>query len=109
FAATGWTLYSYSLNTGSFAGGDLLDVKITGALPIGTFVIAYGCDSTGATVTNDALNGVCDSGNKTYTTPFTEAGFVAPEPSSLPLLGLGLVAVGLCWRKMSRVAGAIRS
>jgi hypothetical protein len=45
------------------------------------------------------------------TSPSPDAGcniITSPEPSSLPLLGVGLIAIGLGWRKISRFA-AMRS
>jgi len=57
-------------------------------LPVGTFVIAYGCQGQ-----TDTTASCTAGGPNPFGTPFTEAGLAVPEPASLGLLGVGLVAL----------------
>lgn len=95
---TGFGVYVFELNLNpqySFTGQDLLN--ITGlSVPEGTFAVAYGQDST-----------------HFYDTPFTEAGLMdvpfppggqtgVPEPSTVALLGTGILALGFSLRRRNR-------
>jgi hypothetical protein len=74
---TSFGLYVFEIDS-ALAGGGLLDITFApGSVPIGSILIAYGTGSY-------------------YHTPLTEAGMqVVPEPSTLLLLGSGLIGLGI--------------
>ncbi len=82
---TGYDVFTFSIGTNTFAPNDLLD--FTGNLPVGSYVAAIGVDYS-------ALGGKGEA----WAVPFTESGIVTttnvPEPSSLLMLGAGLLALG---------------
>ncbi len=81
---TGYDVFTFSIGTNTFAPNDLLD--FTGNLPVGSYVAAIGVDYS-------ALGGKGEA----WAVPFTESGIVTttnvPEPSSLLMLGAGLLAL----------------
>jgi hypothetical protein len=83
---TGYDVTTWSIGTTAFAPNDLLD--FTGNLPIGSYVAAIGVDYS-------ALGGKGEA----WAVPFTESGIVTtnrvPEPSSLLMLGAGLLAMAI--------------
>ena len=84
--ANNFGVYVYELsNTGLLGHPSTVDVTFGSALPVGTFVVAYGCASTGWRATGDI-----------YSTPFTQAGLSVAEPtavSSLACFGALLLIV----------------
>jgi len=86
--ATNFGIYAFSLTGSALGPQGLINVLFdSGALPLGTFAVAYGQNST-----------------HIFDTPFTEAGLTAevtttPEPSTLVLLGSSLLLGMACLRK----------
>ena len=91
--ASSFGVFVYTL-TGSgsadLAQTQYLTVDFSGNLALGTFAMAYGCQSGNSTSAD------CTGGN-VYTTPFTHVGDATsvPEPGSMALLGLVFGAFGL--------------
>lgn len=83
---TSFSLFQYQINTPLLHGvGGMDTIDFNSDLPLGTYVIGYGLNS-----------------QHTFSTPFTEAGFVTgapppppavPAPSSVVLLGIGLAVI----------------
>ena len=72
-----YRLYTFYLPDVQFGGKDMLDIDFSTQLPSGTVALAWGSTSDGSY----------------YDTPYTKAAMV-PEPSTLLLLGSGLLALG---------------
>jgi hypothetical protein len=81
--ATSYGIYVFALSGGTVGANGLVNMNFSG-LPLGTFVIAYGQNSSGTG----------------FATPFTEAGLTSsgtstiPEPGSMALFGTGLLVLG---------------
>lgn len=88
--ATSFGIYEFNLGADLGPQGLLNITFANGVVPVGSYVIAYG-----------------GSGRRFYDTPFTEAGLETggggggsvPEPSSLLLIGSGLVGFAFLGRK----------
>lgn len=81
-AINGITGGVYGIYEVTLLGADLNakgSITVTGNLPAGVFIDAYGTSE----------------GGTNYFTPFTESGLTVPEPSSLTMLGAGLLALAL--------------
>jgi len=81
--ATSFGIYVVALEGGTLGANGLINVTGLSSLPAGTFVDAFGEDTTST---------------KAFVVPFTEAGMTGPsptpEPSSLLLFGSGLLLAG---------------
>jgi hypothetical protein len=94
-APTSFELFAFVLNEG-LIGNTANPLTISGAAA-GSFVIGYSCEVGGPTA---ASGQPCMDGN-VDSTPFTNAGIIAPrispipEPGTLMLFGSGAVLVGL--------------
>lgn len=82
-------IYVFALSGANLGPKGLVNLLINGGLPVGTYVVAYGQNSRG----------------KPTDVPFTEAGLTTcrgnatPEPTSLLLMGSGLLAIALSRRR----------
>jgi hypothetical protein len=89
--------YEYTINS-TLGPNGLANITFGSDLPVGTFAIAYGCqapDNLGA--------GGCSAAKDTFSTPFTEADLVTPEPSAIILLGTSVIGIGGLWRRRFRL------
>ena len=88
--ATNFGVYVYELsNTGLLGHPSTDNVTFGSTLPTGTFVVAYGCSSSGWPTTT------CGSGGTIYSTPFTQSGLAVPESPALLILGCDLLGVAV--------------
>ncbi len=94
--AGGFGIVVYELTGTGLQGGSTLTIDFSSPLPLGTFAFSYGCSS----LTGGKL-GACP-GQNTFGTPWTQAGMVVPEPTTLLLLGSGLLAAGAIRKKQQR-------
>jgi hypothetical protein len=97
-APTSYGLYSFAVTPASLALLDkvAVDVNLSGTLPAGSILFAYGAGNDG----------------KEYATAFTNAGVVTPfatsvpEPSStlMSVVAVGLLSAGYAWRRRRATA-----
>lgn len=88
-AHNGFTATSYGIYGVTITGANLgpsSSISVAGVFPLGTFVDAFGMSNTG----------------KNFSTPFTEAGLVVPEPGTLALFGIGLLGLAAAVRRRVR-------
>jgi len=91
--ATGFAIFVYTLSNTSgttLTGGTGISLSFTSGLPVGSFVVAYGCSAT--------TGSVCSGTGTTFGTPFTNAGVTVPEPSTLALLAFGIFGLAVLAR-----------
>ncbi len=81
-SATNFDIWTFDLNT-TLSQASPVSVDFSNGPSIGTYVFAYGFGDDG----------------KLYVTPFTETGLQVPEPSTLLLLGSGLLGLAFFGRK----------
>ncbi len=94
-SATEFGVYTFDITTGSLTGNGLVDIKISGGLPVGSILAAYSDKGDSTIWTNEG--GI----NTAYPNPFP-AGGPLPISATLPLTaagGLGLLAFALRKRK----------
>ncbi len=87
--ANNFGIYVFALSGAALGPNGFVNITFSSSLPIGTFAVGYGQG-----IQNEKLKG--------YSTPFTEAGLVVPEPGTLALFGTGLLTLaGLIRRRMA--------
>ena len=91
---TSWNLFVYAITFNPLMSqGDY--VEFATSLPVGSYVIGYGCEAL-STVTK-----LCSGKGSTESTPFTFAGNVAvPEPASVMLM---LTGIGIALARARRL------
>ena len=89
-----WNLFVYALtfSPAQMQRGDY--VEFATSLPVGSYVIGYGCEALSA-------GGTCKNPGARDSTPFTFSGLVTqvPEPATLTILGLGLLGFSVAQRR----------
>lgn len=93
-APSSFELYAFAIST-NLTSGSPITIDEWGAA-YGSYIIAYSCeDGTGS-------SSGCSTNGKIGQTPFTTAGLLvdAPEPSSLALLGVGLLLLAIFRRRL---------
>jgi hypothetical protein len=96
---TSWNLFVYAITFDPhMEHGDY--VEFDTSLPVGTFVVGYGCESL------NRIGNACGGQGDTESTPFTFAGMVpttsVPEPATLLLLMPGMAAAFAARRRRAR-------
>ena len=97
-APTSFTLYAFELNTSLTGGaGNQIMIDESGAAG-GSFIIGLDCNAgTGTNTTTSGgttTQGGCATNGDIGATPFTNAGLITPEPTTMLLFGTGLVTFG---------------
>jgi hypothetical protein len=86
-----FAIFAYTINGVTLNQTGYVTLNFSGALPLGTFAVGYGCDAS--------TTGACNPNGNVMSTPFTQAGLVdatpVPEPGTMALWGVAaLVLLG---------------